>query len=105
MINILETFYRTHDDINALYESFVAKRKLIKDTVRKNIEEFYKKENTKNSKVSCLVYMKKAFSTCNMDAGHSRLQGRSCRTYFYCQNIQEKRCSQGVSQRRKKICV
>ena len=42
--------YRTHDDINVLYESFVAKRKLIKDTVRKNIEEFYKKENTKDSK-------------------------------------------------------
>ncbi|CAB4021272.1 Hypothetical predicted protein [Paramuricea clavata] len=41
--------YRTHDDIAVLYESFVMKRKLIKDTVRRNIEGFYTKDKAKNS--------------------------------------------------------
>ena len=43
---------RTHDDITVLYESFVMKRKLIKEAVRRNIEEFYSKERVKSSNVS-----------------------------------------------------
>ena len=44
--------YRSHNDITVLYESFVVKRKLLKEAVRKNIEEFYAKDRVKSNKVS-----------------------------------------------------
>ena len=44
--------YRSHNDITVLYESFVVKRKLLKEAVRRNIEEFYAKDRVKSNDVS-----------------------------------------------------
>ena len=61
MTDILVTC-RTHNDITVLYDSFVMKRKLIKDAVRKNIEEFYQKEKGKSSNVSSLCSQEQSIS-------------------------------------------
>ena len=45
-------FYRSHNDITVLYESFVVKRKLLKEAVRRNIEEFYAKDRVKSNELN-----------------------------------------------------